>query len=219
MSALGHKQTSAPSRSGPARGCGNSCQPRHLYPSLDPSFANAFRTSDWDRPNCRAILDGEMPALKAARTAFNFPCVKGTAMASTLRLREFSAGTGGFLPRRCCSASAAESNRSRSWSSSRLIALGRSFGRTRRGEGGVSTSVVVGEVGGFADGEDRSRVDALENRSGVVDRSLDLPTSGSCRHRHGPAMGSMPYVVPNGTSEIQHCEFICLSTTCGFWVV
>jgi hypothetical protein len=28
-------------------------------------------------------------------------------------------------------------------------------------------------------------------------------------------MGSMPYVVPNGTSEIQHCEFICLSTTYG----
>jgi hypothetical protein len=27
-----------------------------------------LRTSDWDRPNCRAILNGETPALKAART-------------------------------------------------------------------------------------------------------------------------------------------------------
>jgi hypothetical protein len=28
-------------------------------------------------------------------------------------------------------------------------------------------------------------------------------------------MGSMPNVVPNGTNEIQGCEFICLSTTYG----
>jgi hypothetical protein len=33
---------------------------------LDPSSASAFRTSDWDRPNCRAICDGLTPALKAA---------------------------------------------------------------------------------------------------------------------------------------------------------
>ena len=49
----------------------------HLSPT------NAFRTSDWEIPNCRAIPDGVTPALKAARTAFNFPCVKGTAIAAT----------------------------------------------------------------------------------------------------------------------------------------
>jgi hypothetical protein len=145
-----------------------------------------------------------MPALKAARTAFNFPCVKRAATASTRLF--FTSETEDLLPRRCCSASAAESNRSRSWSSSRLIAPGRSFGRTSRGEGAVATSVVVGEDGGFADGEERSRVDALENRSGVVDGLRALPICRSCRHRDQAAMGSVSYVVPNGTSEIQYCE-------------
>jgi hypothetical protein len=31
---------------------------RQSGPRLDPSLASAFRTSDWDRPNCRAICDG-----------------------------------------------------------------------------------------------------------------------------------------------------------------
>jgi hypothetical protein len=35
------------------------------------SDANAFRTFDWEIPNCRAIREGVMPALKAARTAFS----------------------------------------------------------------------------------------------------------------------------------------------------
>lgn len=35
------------------------------------SLANAFRTSDRDSPNCRAIREGVTPALKAARTAFS----------------------------------------------------------------------------------------------------------------------------------------------------
>jgi hypothetical protein len=34
---------------------------------FDSSDANAFRTFDWDNPNCRAIRDGVMPVLKAAR--------------------------------------------------------------------------------------------------------------------------------------------------------
>jgi hypothetical protein len=34
------------------------------------SLADAFRTFAWEIPNCRAIRDGVMPALKAARTAF-----------------------------------------------------------------------------------------------------------------------------------------------------
>ena len=33
----------------------------------------SFRTSDWDKPNCRAIRAGVTPALKAARTAFSCP--------------------------------------------------------------------------------------------------------------------------------------------------
>ena len=32
---------------------------------------SAVRTSDWDKPNCRAMRAGVMPALKAARTAFS----------------------------------------------------------------------------------------------------------------------------------------------------
>ena len=40
---------------------------------LAETDAKAFRTSACEIPNCRAILDGVMPALKAARTAFDFP--------------------------------------------------------------------------------------------------------------------------------------------------
>ena len=35
------------------------------------SAASAFLTLDWEIPNCRAILAGVMPALKAERTAFS----------------------------------------------------------------------------------------------------------------------------------------------------
>ena len=37
------------------------------------SDASTLRTSDWDNPNCRAIKDGLMPALNAARTALICP--------------------------------------------------------------------------------------------------------------------------------------------------
>ena len=37
---------------------------------FDGSVANALRTSDWETPNCRAIRDGVIPALKEARIAF-----------------------------------------------------------------------------------------------------------------------------------------------------
>jgi hypothetical protein len=76
------------------------------------SPANAFRTSDCEIPNCRAILDGVMPALKAARTAFSFPCGKGTATDSTRPLRGLSSDIESFLPRRLSSATTAETNRS-----------------------------------------------------------------------------------------------------------
>jgi hypothetical protein len=42
----------------------------HLTHRFGSSDANAFRTFDWEIPNCRAIRDGVIPALNAARTAF-----------------------------------------------------------------------------------------------------------------------------------------------------
>jgi hypothetical protein len=84
----------------------SSAQYSHRFAVSD---ANALRTSDCEIPNCRAILDGVMPALKAARTAFNFPCVKGTAAGTSSRcVLRFLAGS--FLPRRFCSAITADSN-------------------------------------------------------------------------------------------------------------
>jgi hypothetical protein len=44
-----------------------------LKTAYTDGLASAFRTSDWDKPNCRAICDGLTPTLKAARTAFSFP--------------------------------------------------------------------------------------------------------------------------------------------------
>jgi len=104
--------------------------------SLDHTdfFANAFRTSDCEIPNCRAIREGVTPALNAARTAFNFPCVNGTAAASTFLLRGLSSEAGSFLPRRFSSASTAASNRSSSWSLRCLTALARSLGKICRDE-------------------------------------------------------------------------------------
>ena len=37
--------------------------------------ARAFLTSDCETPNCRAIVEGFTPALKAARTAFSLAVV------------------------------------------------------------------------------------------------------------------------------------------------
>jgi hypothetical protein len=45
------------------------CSERVLH-RFGSSDANAFRTFDWEIPNCLAILAGVMPALKAERTAF-----------------------------------------------------------------------------------------------------------------------------------------------------
>jgi hypothetical protein len=144
--------------------------------SLDHTdvFANAFRTSDCEIPNCRAIRDGVTPALNAARTAFTFPCVKGAATASTRRLRGLSSATGSFLPRRFCSATTAETNRSNSRSSRCLIAFDRSAGKTC---GGAAVALVVtgADELGVAN---VSRVDVSENKSGAGDRDLTLPMCG-----------------------------------------
>jgi hypothetical protein len=46
------------------------------------SDAKAFRISDCEIPNCRAMRDGVTPALKAARTALSFPGVNATGTGS-----------------------------------------------------------------------------------------------------------------------------------------
>jgi hypothetical protein len=105
------------------------------------------------------------PALKAARTAFTFPCVKGTAEDFICRLRELSSDTASFLPRRLCSATTADSNRSSSVSASCFIACGRFAGKTYR-DTDVGTAALATEVeAGFV-----VVLDANENRSGVDDR-------------------------------------------------
>jgi hypothetical protein len=131
---------------------------------------NALRTSDWEIPNCLAIRDGVTPALKAARTAFSFPCGKGTAKDFICRLRELSWDTDSFLPRRFCSATTAESNRSSSLSASCCIAFRRSAGKAYR-DTDVGTAALATEVEeGLADADAVARLDANENRSGVDDR-------------------------------------------------
>jgi hypothetical protein len=57
-----------------------------MVPRPDASIVNTLRTSDCDMPNCRAISDGLMPALNAARTALTCPRVNETVAAPTCRL-------------------------------------------------------------------------------------------------------------------------------------
>ena len=59
-----------------------------MGPRPDASALSAFRTSDWDKPNCRAISDALMPALNAARTALTCPRVNETVATSNCRLGE-----------------------------------------------------------------------------------------------------------------------------------
>ena len=40
------------------------------FPAFRGSSANTFRTSDWESPNCLAMREGAIPALKVASTAF-----------------------------------------------------------------------------------------------------------------------------------------------------
>ncbi len=82
---------------------------------LARNSASALRTSASDNPNCRAISVGFTPALNAARTAFNFPVVKGTPtnFNRCFRTGVLSATTG-LVQRRFCSASTAAISRSSS---------------------------------------------------------------------------------------------------------
>ena len=133
--------------------------------------ANAFLTSDCEIPNCRAMCDGVIPALKAARTAFSFPDVKATGTDSACRLRGLLPDAGTFLPRRFCSAITTENNRSRSRSSSRLIALAKSRGRICRGD---EVGSVLGDEDGPSGSKESPRPEVCENRSGVVHRECVL---------------------------------------------
>jgi len=67
-------------------------QPRFLraryylpFPALRDSDASTLRTSDWEIPNCLAMREGVIPALKAARTALTWPRVNATLASSGCR--------------------------------------------------------------------------------------------------------------------------------------
>ena len=137
---------------------------RHQVPFCVAALdANTFRTSDWDTPNCRAICDGLMPALSAARTALTCPRVNETFATSACRLSlddncfrtgssvGFGWTVGGNLPRRFASWTDVVMSRSSSVSVRYLTALGRSLGRTWRcvavsaGASLAEARLVVGE--------------------------------------------------------------------------
>jgi hypothetical protein len=106
-------------------------------------------------------------------------------------LRDVLRDMGSFLPRRCCSASTAASNRSNSWSVSCFIPPLRSLGsKYRDEEAAPAPSLVDGAGGGgFADDAEDSRNDAVENKSASIGRvrlltitaMMPPPTSGSNR--------------------------------------
>jgi hypothetical protein len=130
---------------------------------------SAVRTSDWDKPNCRAMRAGVMPALKAARTAFSCPRVNETG-ASTFRLgKRLSVGVVS-LPLRFASASVTTSRRSSSSSLRCLTALGRSLGKTCR--------LAFADEARFVAGGDVFSTPAAENRSDLPWLVGSRPMSG-----------------------------------------
>src|SRR5262249_44781946 len=52
------------------------------FPDLRDSDASTLRTSDWEIPNCLAMREGVIPALKAACTALTWPRVNATLRSS-----------------------------------------------------------------------------------------------------------------------------------------
>src|SRR5260370_19417397 len=100
----------------------------HVALCVVVSDANTFLTSDWDMPNCRAICDGLIPALVAARTALTCPRVNETFVASACPLCldgdcfwtgssvGFGSALAGNLPRRFASWTDVVMSRSRSLS-------------------------------------------------------------------------------------------------------
>jgi hypothetical protein len=151
----------------------------HVALRVAVSDANTFLTSDWDMPNCRAICDGLIPALSAARTALTCPRVNETFPNSACRLSldddcfgtgssvEFGRTLGSNLPRRFASSTEAVMSRSSSLSERYLTALGRSLGRTCRCEA-VSAAASVAETRLVGCGGKASRTISVEKRSGVA---------------------------------------------------
>jgi hypothetical protein len=139
------------------------------------------------------MRDGVTPTLKGARTAFSFPDVKAIGTASTCcRLRGLLPD-GTFLSRRFCSASMAESNRSRSRSSSRPIALAKSLGKICRGDEVAVVALGIGDEGGVPGSKEAPGPEVSENRSRVVDRECavhpaDDASLGSAR-QHCSGLG------------------------------
>jgi hypothetical protein len=139
------------------------------------SPANVLCTSDRDMPNSRAIRAGVTPALKAARTAFNFPCGNGGESPSAFRCRRPFSGTEGFF-RRARSSSATETNLSSCSSSRCLIAASRSLGKIYREEATVLVSWLTSEEE-FVDGDNGDRCTVDQDDSNSDSRFGGIPMS------------------------------------------
>ena len=138
-----------------------------------PLMASALMTFDLEIPNCRAILAGRMPAMKAARTAFTFPL--GSGIPATSRCRGLEPLSrlvgllrgkapeplGGVLPRRFILPRVAACSDSKSSSFRCLTALGRFFVKTWRCCGWAGAAFTAGSLGG-----ELSRTTSAEKRSG-----------------------------------------------------
>jgi hypothetical protein len=153
---------------------GESIREYHTALYFAVSDASTFLTSDWDMPNCRAICDGLIPALSAARTALTCPRVNESS-ACPLSLDDdcFATGSsvgfgwalGGNLPRRFASWTDVVMSRSSSVSVRYLTALGRSLGRTWRS---VAMSAGASVAGARLVGGEPFWTIWVEKRSGVA---------------------------------------------------
>ncbi len=181
-------------------------QPQLSLPRCRASEVSTFRTSDCEIPNSRAIRGGAIPALKAARTAFTWPPVSertacaGRPLEGSFLFRDLGVGPSdaarldGSLPRRFASSSAAARSDASSPSSSRLSALGKSFGnRYRRNDAAMSTAAAFGEETWLAGVGGGSGADASENRSGVGCCVRPRGMAASCCYRSdGARRGARP---------------------------
>ena len=142
---------------------------RMLFPDFDcrASFASAFLTSDCEIRNCRAIVDGLTPALKAARTAFCWPEVSRDSSSGWCVFGAFPRV--GRRRRRSVSAVTAASSVPSSVSFRCSSTPTKSFGKRWRGCGGLSRLRLPGEASRFAGAtENRSGVVSAERRGGIM---------------------------------------------------
>jgi hypothetical protein len=134
-----------------------------MLPLFEASVASGLRTSDWDKPNCRAMRPGVMPTLKAARTAFSCPRVNETGASAVRLIRKCFAVSVVSLPRLFASANVTASTRSNSSSL-------RCFSRRRHHHHGV---VAVHRARGISARRagPRDRTHARECRSSQASRA------------------------------------------------